>query len=95
MHHVAHGTSKAIGLWFGETWGYTILLRVVYGAVVGYLAKELLHWAEEKKYVDRESFLVFAITLAVSASRCLETYVVSLTDKTAFDRRNCWYGRLR
>jgi NhaP-type Na+/H+ or K+/H+ antiporter len=63
-----HGASKAIGLWFGETWGYTILLSVVYGAVVGYLAKELLHWAEEKKYVDRESFLVFAITLAVSMS---------------------------
>jgi NhaP-type Na+/H+ or K+/H+ antiporter len=61
-----NGASKAIGLWFGETWGYTIILSVVYGAVVGYLAKELLHWAEEKKYVDRESFLVFAITLAVS-----------------------------
>ncbi|KAI5207647.1 hypothetical protein AUEXF2481DRAFT_36484 [Aureobasidium subglaciale EXF-2481] len=60
-----HGASKAIGLWFGETWGYTIILSVVYGAVVGYLAKELLHWAEEKKYVDRESFLVFAITLAL------------------------------
>ncbi|TIA36305.1 Na+/H+ antiporter [Aureobasidium pullulans] len=60
-----HGASKAIGLWFGETWGYTILLSVVYGAVVGYIAKELLHWAEEKKYVDRESFLVFAITLAL------------------------------
>ncbi|KAI4795008.1 Na+/H+ antiporter, partial [Aureobasidium sp. EXF-8845] len=60
-----HGASKAVGLWFGETWGYTIILSVVYGAVVGYLAKELLHWAEEKKYVDRESFLVFAITLAL------------------------------
>ena len=57
---------KAIGEWFGETWGYTILLSVAYGAAVGWLAKELLHWAEERKYVDRESFLVFAITLAVS-----------------------------
>ena len=55
----------AIGLWFGETWGYQILLGVAYGAAVGYLAKELLHWAEQRKYVDRESFLVFAITLAV------------------------------
>ena len=59
---------KAIGLWFGETWGYQIVLGVAYGAAVGWLAKELLHWAEEKKYVDRESFLVFAITLAVSTS---------------------------
>lgn len=60
------GASKAMGYWFGELWGYTILLSVVYGFVVGWIAKELLHWAEQRKYVDRESFLVFAITLAVS-----------------------------
>ena len=60
------GARLAIGDWFGETWGYTILLSVVYGASVGWIAKELLHYAEEKKFVDRESFLVFAITLAVS-----------------------------
>jgi len=73
IQHIGHGgggqdnkASSAIGAWFGETWGYTILLSVVYGAVVGYVAKELLHWAEERKYVDRESFLVHAITLAVS-----------------------------
>lgn len=59
------GARAAMGLWFGETWGYTIILSVIYGATVGWIAKELLHWAEEKKYVDRESFLVFAITLAV------------------------------
>ncbi|KAK4174061.1 putative Na(+)/H(+) antiporter [Triangularia setosa] len=55
----------AMGLWFGETWGYTILLSVVYGAVVGGGANKLLHWAEERKFVDRESFLVFAISLAL------------------------------
>lgn len=69
VHHDGDGFSggarKAIGLWFGETLGYTILLSVVYGAVVGWLAKELLHFAEQRKYVDRESFLVFAITLAL------------------------------
>lgn len=71
IHYIgSHGdedgkASTAIGLWFGETWGYTIILSVIYGAVVGWLAKELLHWAEEKKYVDRESFLVFAISLAL------------------------------
>lgn len=59
------GASKAMGYWFGETWGYTILLSVVYGVVTGWTAKELLHWAEERKYVDRESFLIFAITLAL------------------------------
>ncbi|KAK4183846.1 Sodium/hydrogen exchanger family-domain-containing protein [Podospora australis] len=59
------GARTAMGLWFGETWGYTILLSIVYGAAVGWLAKELLHWAEERKFVDRESFLVFAISLAL------------------------------
>ena len=60
------GAATAIRLWFGETMGYTIILSVIYGATVGWIAKELLHWAEEKRFVDRESFLVFAITLAAS-----------------------------
>lgn len=59
------GTGKAIGLWFGETWGYTIILSIIYGIAVGWIAKELLHYAEERKFVDRESFLVFAIALAL------------------------------
>ncbi|KAL8712874.1 MAG: hypothetical protein Q9220_003082 [cf. Caloplaca sp. 1 TL-2023] len=59
------GPRLAMAYWFGETWCYVILLSVVYGAVVGWLAKDLLHWAEERKFVDRESFLVHAITLAL------------------------------
>jgi len=64
--------SKAMGYWFGITWGYTIVMSVLYGATVGWIFKEALHWAEDKNYVDRESFLVFAITLAVRTTlRCL------------------------
>jgi sodium/hydrogen antiporter len=59
------GAAKAMGYWFGDTWCYTIILSVIYGVTVGWIAKELLHFAEEKKFVDRESFLVFAITLAL------------------------------
>jgi NhaP-type Na+/H+ or K+/H+ antiporter len=59
------GAGKAMGLWFYETWVYTVILSVVYGIAVGWVSRELLHWAEEKRYVDRESFLVFAISLAV------------------------------
>ena len=59
------GVGEAMGLWFGLTWGYTIALSIVYGALVGWVAKELLHFAEERNYVDRESFLVFAIALAL------------------------------
>ena len=59
------GAGLAMGDWIGETWGYTILLSVAYGIAVGWVAKELLHYAEERKFVDRENFLVFAITLAL------------------------------
>ncbi|KAI9674856.1 MAG: hypothetical protein M1829_003596 [Trizodia sp. TS-e1964] len=59
------GAGKAMELWFSETWAYTIFLSVAYGIAVGYAAKELLHWAEQRKFIDRESFLVFAITLAL------------------------------
>lgn len=60
------GAGKAIGLWFYETWVYTVILSVVYGTAVGWVSRKMLRWAEEKHYVDRESFLVFAISLAVS-----------------------------
>ncbi|KJZ75607.1 hypothetical protein HIM_05070 [Hirsutella minnesotensis 3608] len=59
------GASDAMGLWFALTWSYIILLSIVYGAVVGFLGRELLHWAERRNYVDRESFLVFSIALAL------------------------------
>lgn len=55
----------AMRLWFSFTWGYTIVLSILYGAVVGWAGKKLLRWAEERNYVDRESFLVFAIALAL------------------------------
>jgi NhaP-type Na+/H+ or K+/H+ antiporter len=61
------GAGKAIALWVYETLVYEILLSTVYGIVVGWLSMKLLHWAEEKRYVDRESFLVFAISLGVSS----------------------------
>lgn len=59
------GAGSGIGIWFYETWAYTIILSVFYGWAVGWLAKELLHFAEKKKWVDRESFIVFAITIAL------------------------------
>ncbi|KAF3940669.1 hypothetical protein ABW19_dt0208949 [Dactylella cylindrospora] len=55
----------AVSLFFTETLLYTIILSVAYGTVVGWLAKDLLHWATDKRLVDRESFLVFAIALAL------------------------------
>ncbi|KAL5876718.1 hypothetical protein ACKVWC_005884 [Pyricularia oryzae] len=62
---VQGGASTAMGLWFGETWGYVVILGAVYGAVVGWVAKELLHWADRRKFVGRESFLVSSIAMAL------------------------------
>ncbi|SPO03182.1 related to Na+/H+-exchanging protein [Cephalotrichum gorgonifer] len=59
------GAPMAIGLWMGETWGYTIALSVVYGATAGWLAKNLLRWADKRQFVDKESLLVFSIALAL------------------------------
>lgn len=61
----ADGVGKAIGLWFGETLGYVVLLSVVYGAVVGFLAKRLLKWAKRHHYMVQELFLLSAISVAV------------------------------
>ena len=62
------GASKAMGYWFGITWAYEIIMSVLYGTLVGYIYKVALRWAEDHKYVDRESFLIFAITIAVCYS---------------------------
>ncbi|OBT53220.1 hypothetical protein VE04_06239 [Pseudogymnoascus sp. 24MN13] len=59
------GTQEAMRLWLGGMWGYVILLSIAYGAPAGWLARKLLQWTKEKNYVDRESFLVFAIALAL------------------------------
>ncbi|KAJ4150868.1 hypothetical protein LMH87_011597 [Akanthomyces muscarius] len=59
------GAGQAFGLWFALTWAYVILMSIAYGAVVGLLAQYLLHWAEDRGWVDRESFLVFAISLGL------------------------------
>jgi NhaP-type Na+/H+ or K+/H+ antiporter len=64
-HAESGGVGRAMALWFGETWGYIIIVSVIYGAAVGWVAKELLHFAEARKWVDRESFLVFAVSLAL------------------------------
>lgn len=45
------GASTAMGMWFGETWGYTIILSVVYGATVGWIAKDLLHCKSEHHFL--------------------------------------------
>jgi NhaP-type Na+/H+ or K+/H+ antiporter len=81
----------AIGKWFYEIWVYEIILGTVYGATVGWIAKELLHWAERKRYVDRESFIVFAFALAVSIHNhdLYTQWLIAI----AIYCRHCWVSR--
>ncbi len=85
------GVRKAVGLWFGETIGYTILLSVVYGAFAGWLLKIILKWATRWHYITREIFLVSSIALAVRVLQSDETcWIDWLTwpDGIALHRRN-------
>lgn len=44
---------------------YVVLMSVVYGALVGMGARKLLQAAKSRGWVDQESFLVYAIALAL------------------------------
>ncbi|RIA97168.1 Cation/H+ exchanger [Glomus cerebriforme] len=56
---------KAIGQWILLAWLYQVALSCVIGIVVGYAARKLLYLAERNRLIDKESFLVFAIALAL------------------------------
>lgn len=58
-------TAEAMGLWFGDTWAYVVLLSFLWGAVVGYVAGKALKMCYSIRYVDRESFHAFPIFLVL------------------------------
>ncbi|KAJ1818335.1 hypothetical protein LPJ75_001477 [Coemansia sp. RSA 2598] len=65
-------TGHAMGRWFYWIWCYNILLSVVIGIVVGYVARKLLRWAESYDLIDKESFLAFSIGLSIFIVGCLQ-----------------------
>ncbi|KAJ2325459.1 hypothetical protein GGH92_010448, partial [Coemansia sp. RSA 2673] len=65
-------TGHAMGRWFYWIWCYNILLSIVIGVVVGYVARKLLRLAEAYDLIDKESFLAFSIGLAVFLVGCLQ-----------------------
>ncbi|KAJ1816713.1 hypothetical protein LPJ60_005192 [Coemansia sp. RSA 2675] len=68
----SYSTGHAIGKWFYWTWGYQVLLSIVIGIAVGYVARKLLRLAEAYDLIDKESFLAFSIGLAVFIVGCLQ-----------------------
>ncbi|KAJ2326493.1 hypothetical protein GGH92_010238, partial [Coemansia sp. RSA 2673] len=67
-----YSTGHAMGRWFYWIWCYNILLSIVIGIVVGYVARKLLRLAESRDLIDKESFLAFSIGLAVFIVGCLQ-----------------------
>ena len=58
----------ALTEWLLRTWLYEIFFSIVVGFILGWLAKKLLEKSEAYHLIDKESFLVYAIALAMSIS---------------------------
>ncbi|ORZ03149.1 Sodium/hydrogen exchanger family-domain-containing protein [Syncephalastrum racemosum] len=64
-------TGQAIGKWFYWVIAFEILLSIVIGFVVGYVARKLIQFAERRRWIDKESFLVYSIALALFLMGCV------------------------
>ncbi|KAF9946005.1 hypothetical protein BGZ70_003455 [Mortierella alpina] len=58
----------AIAKWFYLVWAYQILLSIVLGGIIGYAARKLVKGAKGRNLIDKESFLVFSIALALGVT---------------------------
>jgi hypothetical protein len=55
-----------MGMWFGETWLFIIIMSVAWGAAVGFVSRKALRIAKSLGYVELESFFAFTIITAAS-----------------------------
>ncbi|KAI1314578.1 hypothetical protein EDD11_001961 [Mortierella claussenii] len=58
----------AVAKWFYLVWAYQILLSIVIGGIIGAAARKLVKGAKNRNLIDKESFLVFSIALAVAVA---------------------------
>ncbi|CAG8499918.1 11164_t:CDS:10 [Funneliformis mosseae] len=56
---------EAIGKWVYFILGYQIVLSIIIGFIIGYVARKLLYFAEARKLIDKEIFMTYAIVLAL------------------------------
>ncbi|GJJ75615.1 sodium/hydrogen antiporter [Entomortierella parvispora] len=61
-------TGTAIAKWFYLVWAYQIILSIVIGGVIGAAARKLVKGAKNRNLIDKESFLVFSIALALAVA---------------------------
>ncbi|KAF9345841.1 hypothetical protein BGX26_002678 [Mortierella sp. AD094] len=65
---VESSTGVAVGKWFYIAWAYQILLSMIVGGVIGFAARKLVKGAKNRNLIDKESFLVFSIALALAVT---------------------------
>ncbi|KAH9268153.1 hypothetical protein BASA84_000347 [Batrachochytrium salamandrivorans] len=58
-------TGEAIGWWFVNVVIYQVLLSIILGIVIGYLARKALKCAESNGWIDKESILGFFVAIAL------------------------------
>ncbi|TXT11265.1 hypothetical protein VHUM_02016 [Vanrija humicola] len=63
--HSVHSIGGAIGQWMYNIVLYQVTLSVVIGAVIGYIARKVLRFAEARGLIDHESFLSFGVSLTL------------------------------
>ncbi|KAF9916604.1 hypothetical protein BX616_003351 [Lobosporangium transversale] len=63
-----HTVGSAFAKWFYLVWAYQILLSIIIGGVIGAAARKAVKGAKNRNLIDKESFLVFSIALALAVA---------------------------
>ncbi|KAG9126645.1 hypothetical protein FRC07_002617 [Ceratobasidium sp. 392] len=56
--------SGIIARWIYETWLYQIVLSVILGLAIGWIARKSLRWCEERRMLDEDNFVAYGTGLS-------------------------------
>jgi len=59
QQHPVHTIGGAVGEWFYNIVLYQILLSIVLGAAIGFIARKTLKYAEKNGHIDHDNFLAY------------------------------------
>jgi len=57
----------AVGEWFYITWLYEVALGITLGTLLGIAARKMMKFCEQKRLIDRQSYVAQYVSLAVLA----------------------------
>ncbi|UZJ56160.1 hypothetical protein CBS101457_005480 [Exobasidium rhododendri] len=58
-------TGEALKAWVLETILYQVVGAAVFGALVGFVANQVLKWSTNHNYIDKESFLCYGVAVGI------------------------------